>query len=57
MKTVQQLIDELNGYNLEHFVYAYEGEFTGLVVVDERGQEVSCIEAKPARSFPGVMWD
>lgn len=44
MKTIRQLIDELKQYNPEYLVYAYEGEFTGLVVLDQEKKQVSRID-------------
>lgn len=40
MKTVKELIEELQNFSEDYKCYAYEGEFTGIVIVgnEERGE-------------------
>ena len=53
MKTVAEVILELEAFADKAYVYAYEGEFIGLVVVDkpgEAGRELGIIDTPPRAS-------
>ena len=48
MKTVKEIIEELSKYNPESFVYTYEGESTGIVIMDTQyidAKEIGWIDA------------
>jgi hypothetical protein len=47
MRTVRELIEMLEKYDETLFVYAYEGEMIGLVIVDDGVNEVGTIELDP----------
>jgi len=46
MITVKELINRLQKFDQEAMCYAYEGEATGIVIVDEEGHSIDFIEAK-----------
>jgi hypothetical protein len=46
MLTVAELIAALSAYPKDAFVYAYEGEVTGVVIVDRDHTEIGYIEAR-----------
>lgn len=43
---VKELIEKLNRYPSNAIVYAYEGEATGIVIIDENHDELGFIECK-----------
>jgi hypothetical protein len=50
MITVGELLKQLEQYPLGAFVYAYEGEITGVVIVDDECEELGVILA-PAQEL------
>lgn len=47
MKTVKEIKESLSEYDDDNFIYAYEGEMIGLVIVDENDNEIGSISAEP----------
>ena len=46
MKTIKQLVEELSAYPDDCFVYAYEGEGTGIAIRD-KDEQVGWIDLEP----------
>lgn len=49
MLTVAELIAALSAYPKDAFVYAYEGEVTGVVIVDSTDKEIGYVECREGR--------
>ena len=43
MKTVAEAIEELKKFSPEAYVYAYEGEMQGLVIIDKKQEELGTV--------------
>lgn len=50
MITAQKLIEEIKKFPETSFCYAYEGEVTGIIVVDKNGKELGYIITSESHS-------